>query len=277
MTITSVATIGDLRLTWSADEPVAISGVGQSGSVGRDGTELVQVFTTYEQRARTSQAYIRSAIGTRLRYQRHEIRDHGTHSEAFIDQADASSMLSVRTTIIRPAGVNAYRIHSVIRNDGTAPLTVTALNALTVGVGADQASLDGATLMRARSEWLAEDRWETAPLRHYLPHLSLPIHGQDGRGRMHVTSHGSWSTGEHLPNGFITDSVTNVTLGWQIETSSGWTWELCQLQSGAALTLLGPTEQESDFAAVLQPEGNLTVCPASSQSPTAAPPRRTRN
>lgn len=255
---TSEVTIGDLRLTWDSEEPVAIAQIGPSSFVGRARTELVQLFTAAEQRARTSQAYVRSAVGRRLRYVRHDRHDHDTYSELVIEQNDPATLLTVRTFIAQPTGVNAYRVHSVVRNDGASPVVLTAVNALTIGVGADQASLDAATLMRARSEWLAEDRWESAPLRHYLPNLTLPLHGQDGRGRMNVTSHGSWSTGEHLPNGFITNTTLNVTVGWQIETSSGWTWELCQLQDGAVLTLLGPTEQENDYAAAARPGEEIT-------------------
>ncbi|MCE0459464.1 glycoside hydrolase family 36 protein [Curtobacterium flaccumfaciens] len=260
--------LDNLHLTWADDQPVAISRLGPADFIGHGGTELVQLFTAAEQRARTSQAYLRSAVGRRLRYVAHERRNHDDRHELVIEQSDPTTQLTVLTSIVRPIDADVYQLRSTVRNDGAQPVVITALSATCVAVGSEHSDLDAADISRARSEWLAEDRWETAPLRQYLPNLSLPIHGQDGRGRFGVTSHGSWSTGEHLPVGFISNTSKNVTIGWQIETSSGWHWELCQTQESAALTLLGPTELEHSFSVTLAPADTFDGVPCAI---TAAP------
>lgn len=222
---------------------------------------LVQLFTAREQRARTSQAYIRSAVGERLRVVRHDERDAAGFREILVEQRDEVSGITTSTTILRPDDAVAYRIKTTVTNGSSSPLTLTALSGFSMGFGQSEEHLDEIRLGSARSEWLAENRWADVPVRDVLPRLSLAFHGQDGRGRHAVTSHGAWSTGEYLPVGYLR-AADGAALAWQIETSGPWHWELSQARDGGVLSVMGPTDLEHQFAATLQPGETFAGVPA---------------
>lgn len=222
---------------------------------------LVEVFTAAEQRARTSVGYVRSAVGERLRHRAHEAEGDGIR----IQQHDERTGLTVVTRIARltrEARGDAWRVVQCFRNDGAEAIVLTAPVTAGVGIGDEQADLDGLDLVHGRSEWLAEGRWSTVRLRDALPDLALGAHGQDARGRFARSSRGSWSTGSELPAGVIADPRTGEALAWQIESSSGWVWELTQGLSGAQLALAGPTDAEHSFARRLEPGASFETVPA---------------
>jgi alpha-galactosidase len=221
---------------------------------------LVEVFTADEQRGRTSQAYVHSAVGDRLRYESHEISGAGGDESLIVTQRDAGSGLValVRLTSATPG---SYRVETSVRNDASTAITVTAVSSAVLGFAANQDDLDQMTLHHARSDWLAENRWTADDVRTLLPRLDLELHGQDGRGRFAVTSHGTWSTGEFLPTGILVDDTSGAALLWQIETSGAWHWELSQGIPGAALSLLGPTDLEHQFAQLLDPGEKFSAVP----------------
>jgi alpha-galactosidase len=246
-------TIGAFRVCWDSTAPAAL--LSDVTGIGRRSVGLVEIFSAAEQRARTSQAHVRSAIGSRLRVIRVErSEDHGAEVLTVI-QRDDETGVEVSSNLRVAERSRAVRIHHVVRNAGAEPIVLTAVSSATIGFGSHEADLDAARLLTARSEWLAEDRWEQRPLRDALPELSLPIHGQDGRGRYAIASHGSWSTGEHLPVGVLTssDAADADALAWQIETSAGWCVDMSQGGDGAVMSFLGPTDLEHQFAQVLAP------------------------
>ncbi|WP_312173307.1 alpha-galactosidase, partial [Microbacterium sp.] len=73
---------------------------------------------------------------------------------------------------------------------------------------------------------------------------------QDGRGHATLTSHGAWSTGEHLPVAALVHRDGSA-LAWQIESGAGWHVDLSQGLEGLTLSLLGPTDLEHQFAHAL--------------------------
>ncbi|HWI30079.1 MAG TPA: glycoside hydrolase family 36 protein [Microbacterium sp.] len=246
---------GPFCVEWSADGPAALT-VDGSGWLGRTGTPLVEVFVAGEQRARTSQAYTRSAIGARLRVCEWSKDD----DRVALTQRDEKTGLLVRTVITAPAGTGAVRIESTLQNDSAAPLTVTAVVSASFGIAHSEAEIADVDVLLAASEWLAENRWERSPLRRLLPELSLGIHAQDGRGHFGQTSHGTWSTGENLPVGVMVHR-DGTAFGWQVETSAGWHVDLSQGRVGAVLSLLGPTESEHQFARRLLPGESFDAVP----------------
>ncbi|MFK4806237.1 MULTISPECIES: glycoside hydrolase family 36 protein [unclassified Microbacterium] len=253
------ARVGAFELHWSVDAPLSVV-MTSSTHVGRAGVGLIEVHTSAEQRGRTSQAYWRSAVGERLRVQGSHVTSDGDAARAVIVQTDAVSALEVRSTITAPQGTTALRIESEVRNAGREPIVLTAISSGTIGIGRSGTDLDGVTWGSAASEWLAEDRWRETPVRELLPDISLPLHGQDGRGHAGVTSHGAWSSGEHLPCGYLVRG-DGEALAWQIETSAGWHADLSQTRNGGVLSLLGPTDLEHQFAHELLPGESFTAVP----------------
>jgi len=253
------ARVGAFELRWSADAPASLS-VPTSTHAGRPGVGLVQVFTAVEQRARTSQAYWRSALGERLRVQGSDVTTDAEASRAVVVQTDAVSGIEVRTTVTAPMGASAVRVEHEVRNGGRDTVVLTAVSSATIGFGRSQDDLDDVVWGTAASEWLAENRWRETSLRTLLPDISLPFHGQDARGHAAITSHGAWSSGEHVPCGYLTRG-DGEALAWQIETSAGWHADLSQTRDGGVLSLLGPTDLEHQFAHELLPGEAFTVVP----------------
>ncbi|WP_211228569.1 glycoside hydrolase family 36 protein [Glycomyces tenuis] len=250
-----------IDLDWGADRPVSLVGIGGSAAFGAPGVPLVEVFTAEEQRGRTSQAYFRSALGARLRHVEHRRVDGPASEGVVVAQRDERTGLLVRTTITRPSGARAVRIQSAIGNTGPSPVLLTAVTTATIGFGRTEADLDGFTLARAQSEWLAENRWRTEPLRAGLPRIDLELHGQDGRGHVGFGSHGAWSTGEHLAAGVLADSASGEALAWQVEAGAPWHCDIAQTRTGGVLSLLGPADLEHHFAHELAPGEEFTTVP----------------
>ena len=265
---TARARIGAFELRWGPDAPASLV-VPTSTHAGRDGVGLVEVFTSGEQRARTSQAYWRSAVGERLRVQRSEVTGGAGATRAVIVQSDIRTGLEVRTTVTAPAGTAAVRIESEVHNAGRETIVVTAVSSATLGIGRAHDDLDATRWGTAASEWLAEDRWSEVSVRAVLPDIDLAFHGQDGRGHVGLTSHGAWSSGEHVPCGYLA-RADGEALAWQIETSAGWHADLSQARDGGVLSLLGPTDLEHQFARELLPGETFTAVPVAVSASTAA-------
>ncbi|MFF9563891.1 glycoside hydrolase family 36 protein [Leifsonia sp. NPDC014704] len=200
-------------------------------------------------------------MGDRLRVVEHRILEHDGHQELVVAQADPVTGLTAQTIIRRPNNTAAYSFQTTVINDSKSAVTITALSSLTLGFAQDEEELDHVSVSSARSEWLAENRWEQTPVRAHLPRLNLAFHGQDGRGHYGVTSHGAWSSGEHLPAGIL-QRTDGAALAWQVETSGPWHWELSQARDGGVLTALGATDLEHHFAVTLQPTETFTGVPA---------------
>ena len=259
-----IARIGGFTISGGSEGPVTLA-VGD----GHPAT-LVEIFTAAEQRARTSQAYVRSALGARLRVERTDVAQRDVDPDAVtLLQRDALTGLEV-TSVLTLSG-SALRVQHTLRGTASEPVVITAVSSVTVGFGAGPQAGEQYDLLTARSEWLAENRWHRRPLTDELPSLSLPIHAQDGRGHATLTSHGAWSTGEHLPVGALVHRDGSA-LAWQIESGAGWHVDLSQGLEGLSLSLLGPTDLEHQFAHVLGQDDEFLTVPvalAASSSGTA--------
>ncbi|WP_232333570.1 glycoside hydrolase family 36 protein [Agromyces laixinhei] len=246
---------------WSADQPAALV-VRDSPFGGRASVPLVEIFTAEEQRARTSQAYFRSAVGARMRVIAVSHEEDAAARRTLVSQRDATTGLEADTVISQPWGVSTVRAQTRLRNAGTRPVVITAVTSLSFGFGLSESDLDDVRLAVADSEWLAEDRWSEIPLRAVLPGVSLGFHEQDGRGHYGLSSHGAWSSGEHVPCGILT-SGDGSALAWQIETSAGWHVDISQARDGGVLSLLGPTDLENHFAHRIAPGDTFDAVPVS--------------
>ncbi|GAA4491895.1 glycoside hydrolase family 36 protein [Microbacterium panaciterrae] len=252
--------VGCFEVRWSEDSPAVLG--AENALLGRDDIVLVEIFTAAEQRRRTSQAYARSAVGARLRVIAVDDvapRAAGHGWTVVVVQRDPLTGIEVRSTLTAPASVTALRVQHELRNGGTSEVVLTTVASASVGFGAK--GLDGLEILLADSEWLAENRWHGQPLRALLPDLSLPVHAQDGRGRATLTSHGSWSTGEHLPIGIVHDRDDGAAFAWQIESGAGWHVDLSQDLGGATVGLFGPTDLEHQFAHRCAPGATFTTVP----------------
>ncbi|KJQ52659.1 alpha-galactosidase [Microbacterium sp. SA39] len=243
-----IARIGGLTIGWGDDAPATLAVADGHPAA------LVEIFTAAEQRARTSQAYVRSALGARLRLERAD----AAPDAVTLVQRDPDTGLEV-TTVLALSGA-AVRVQHTLRGTSAQPVVLTAVSSVTIGLGVGPHGGREYDLLTARSEWLAENRWHRRPLTDELPPLSLPIHAQDGRGHATLTSHGAWSTGEHLPVGALVHR-DGAAVAWQIESGAGWHVDLSQGLDGLTLSLLGPTDLEHQFAHELRQGDEFVTVP----------------
>ena len=241
------ARLGDVVFGWNGDGPATVSVHGSRP------VPFIEIFTAAEQRARTSQAYVRSAVGSRLRPFDTEV---GPDAVTIV-QRDERTGLEVTSSLTLSGA--ALRVQHAVRAS-TEPVVVTAISSLTFGLGENADAGSAYDLLTARSEWLAENRWHRRPLTDELPPLSLSIHGQDGRGHASLTSHGAWPTGEHLPVGALVDG-SGDTIAWQIESGAGWHVDISQGLDGLTVSLLGPTDLEHQFAHTVSGDDVFVTAP----------------
>jgi alpha-galactosidase len=254
-----------LSLSWGSDKPVGLTAlrVASAGEAATSGPPqpLVELLTSTEHRARTSQNYVRTAVGARLRYVDHQVSTSDGIDRLTVLQRDAASGIEVRSQFSVPTSTASLRVVQVVSNRGDEAVVLTAVTSLSLLIEMNKTDLSQWLLLWGDSEWLAENRWHEEPLGNVIPALNLPFHAQDGRGRFTVTSHGAWSSGEHPPGGALWCPSSGYALAWQIETSAGWHWELSQSGLGVVLSVLGPTDLEHQFAERLAPGASFETVP----------------
>ncbi len=70
---------------------------------------------------------------------------------------------------------------------------------------------------------------------------------QGGVKRISVSSSGTWSTKEYLPQGFLMNTESQKAFLWQIENNGSWSYELSEQQGYYYLRAAGPGESENGW------------------------------
>ncbi|SIM59830.1 glycoside hydrolase family 36 protein [Micromonospora cremea] len=247
----------------SPDGPVAISslsdGVRQSQSPATQ--PLVELLVAGEGRARASHRFSETAIGRRLAYVGSSQARDGAWCELRVDLRDERTGLTIETLFRSAEGVSACQVRTRVTNQGAAPVLLLGVTSFATGIGGYP--VDELDVIRADSEWLGESRWTRQRLRDDVPDLNLPLHGQDGRGRLAVVSRGTWSTGTHLPTGGIIHRGGGPAWLWQVEHNGAWRWEVGERLDGSYLALLGPTDIDHQWQHRVAPGESFTTVPVS--------------
>ena len=223
---------------------------------------LVELLVAGEGRARVSQRFSETALGTRLRYTGSARTKDGKWTELHVDMRDDHTGLVTRTSFRSVGGVAAFQVTTTVTNTSDKPLLLQGITSFAAGFA--RSRVEDLDLLRADSEWLGEGRWTRHPLRdNALPDLNLRLHGQDGRGRFAAVSTGTWSTGTHLPTGGLLDRRSGRTWLWQVEHNGAWRWEVGERLGGAYVALLGPTDIDHQWQQRLAPGESFTTVPVS--------------
>ncbi|GIF25563.1 hypothetical protein Ate02nite_82930 [Paractinoplanes tereljensis] len=224
------------------------------------GQPIVEVLAAGFGRAHVSQRSVRTAIGHGMRLLGRSESSDGSWHEQHIDQRDEASGLRSRTTVRTTGDTTAWQVRTTVTNDGAEPILLLSVTSLALGLP----PVDGLDLVSGDGEWLGEGRWTRRALRDGLvPDLNLPMHGQDGRGRVARVGTGTWSTGTHQPSGALADRAGGGAWLWQIEHNGPWRWEVGERLGGAYLALLGPTDLDHQWQQRLEPGESFTTVPVS--------------
>lgn len=257
-----------LILRSGTDQPVTVGSLDprhEPSTLFEPGPALVQILTVQHGRARASQRYGESAIGTRLRYTGHETGNDGRWQTLTVWQRDDETGIEAEVVFRAATGARALQAVTTVRNTGKESVQLQAVTSLALPLvsGGRAVDLHGLRLASGTSQWLGENQWTLEPLRSVLPDLNLGFHDQDQRGHLLRSSTSSWSTGGPLPTGALVDADDRWSWMWQVEHNGGWVWELSETRHGANLALLGPTDDQHHWLHLLQPGQEFSSVPAS--------------
>jgi alpha-galactosidase len=216
--------------------------------VGDPGVPLIALQADGEGTDWSGPRTIETSIGARLRYVWHEQSD----TELSIVVYDSVTGLEVTARYSLVAGVLRARVSTVNKSDQ--PVRLRRVNVATI-VGISRIG----ALRVGDQQWLAENQWRDLDLASALPDLTRSVHEHDPRGAFTLASKGSWSTDRHLPMGAIVSA--DKTWLWQIESNSGWSWEIGELDGDVYLSTSGPDELEQHWTRLLSPGQGFTTVP----------------
>ncbi|MEY9964796.1 alpha-galactosidase [Streptacidiphilus sp. MAP12-16] len=279
--MTTVARTGETSVLWAHRELGIQVLLGQDGSIRLGSPDqpwaslvpLVEVTATGHGRDWSGERFIDTAIGARMCHEGH-LTDHQDGWDRLrVQLRDPRSGLSAVVELRTRDKLPVLRAQVCLRNDGRSPLRVESVSTLTLGGLADAAGqLDGLDLHWADNDWLAELRWQQAPLRQQVVDLSRSAHGHEGRGCFERSSQGSWSTGRSLPIGVLADRRSGRAWAWQVESSAGWRYEVGEREHAAYLALFGPDEAHHQWNQTLAPGEEFSTVPvAVAAVPTGGP------
>jgi alpha-galactosidase len=255
---------GDLELRFVAEPggPVRLVGLlpGGSGAGGPVGDQpLVEISAIGHGRFPGGFRHVDTVLGAALRYVAHAVAG----GELRVVQAEAITGLTV-TSVVRTISPSSVQAWTEVRHDGDAPVLLDLVSSLAIGsVLADAgATVDDLDLVAGASDWVAESRWSTRPLREVgLVRIDRDLQHHPPRSRYTLTDRGSWSTGEALPTGVITSRSTPFALAWQVEHDGPWLHEIGETRTAAYLLLTGPTDAEHQWTLRLAPGETFTSVP----------------
>lgn len=224
---------------------------------------LAEVLVAGHGRAWSGSRSVGTAVAGRLRYAGHTTDRDGAWQRLRIDATDPETGLRVEVCFRSMDGVPAVQTWTRIRNEHSEPVVLHAVSSFVASAfsGAGD-SVDDVELHWARNCWLAENRWQAAPVRATdLPDLDLPGHGYRSRGCFAVSNTGTWSTKQALPVGVLVHRPTGRSWAWQIEHNGSWRWEIGECREGVYLSAAGPSDTDHQWRHVLEPGGTFASVP----------------
>jgi alpha-galactosidase len=208
---------------------------------------------------KTSRTLIASYVSGRLKYRSHaETAEDGARKLEVVSH-DAETGLTVTATLTIYSGIPVTRATSSATNDGAEDLRLTHIGPLTVGglTSSTRQWWHDWTLSYANNTWFREAQWTN----HSLTSLGLDDFGiielNQGHPTSHASfslqSHGSFSTGEHLPIGLLKRHDDRETWLWTIESPTSWRYEIGDYFDSIYVSCSGPTQHNHNWHVTLRP------------------------
>jgi alpha-galactosidase len=256
----------DVGVAWShaAAARLTMRLPGQSG--GRSSAQpLVEALVSGQGRSWSGSRYVATVIGQRLRYAGHGVERSGAWQTLSLTQRDDATALEFTSCLSVHDDQCGLRSVTRVHNTGSQPVTLHAVTSLVFADFGrkDSGGVDAMTLLRGRSDWLAEGRWVDSGLRAAgLPTLSHGGRPLRSRGCIEAASISSWPTACELPTAVIADTSTGARWSFQIEHNGAWLWQIGELADGLYLALLGPTDEHHQWQLELAPGELFETVPA---------------
>jgi alpha-galactosidase len=277
----SAITQGEPVASWSDDAldlriEVADDGVARLAAFAPAGTRearpsegcglpLLDVLLAGSGREWAGQRYSESVVGARMRYIGHALGEDGPWRTLELELQDSVSALRALVSYRCLSGAGVLRSSVRLSNAGRSAITIEAVSSFLgsglAGAGGDLADVE---ILWAENDWQAESRWQGRAFREALPDLGSQADGRS-RGRLAITSTGTWSSGTYLPMGAAVNRRTGHTLLWQIEHNGAWHWQVGEHAGEGAprsyLAVLGPTDVEHHWSVTLAPGESFETVP----------------
>jgi alpha-galactosidase len=265
---------GEIRLVAAADAPVRVVSVQLADDPAPWPADLVHAVPLVElalgaegrQGASPHAQHRRYRPSSRLRLVLHEATQVDGIDVLTVEQRDPETGIVATTRFEHRPGAAVFRATTHLRNGGAAPVTVRYVSSCTLAGFADQDILDAPErlqLHHARNAWDAEFRWRRTTLEDAgVVDIGRVGEGNDSSlGHFGVRGYGSWSTGDHLPVGAVTDTATGRAWTWQIEHNGPWQWEALDRKGRLYVGMSGPTAADHEWETVLAPGAEFTSVP----------------
>ena len=198
--------------------------------------------------------YMQNSPGIEMAYRDHRDYRNQLGRVLEIRTAHPASGLEVTTSFQFYDGLSLARCWNTITNGGPLAQGIEYLSSFSL-TGISKEGLmedeDKLRLYTPGNGWQAELQWRRERLsQRGFFHLS-----QEGNSshRIQETGVGSWSCSECLPMAMLENLETGSMLFWQIETTGGWHWEICDTAHQLALNISGPSEIEHHWWKELAP------------------------
>lgn len=224
---------------------------------------LVEVTAAGHGRSWSGGRLIDTSLGGRLRYHTHQVDREGDWHVLSVELRDPETGLGAEVLYRSPDGVPVVRSEVVLRNGGTATLHLESVSSLIVGCLADgRAAIEGADLLWAENDWVAECRWQRRPMRVTSPVLNDRVVYSNGKSEFTQSGRGVWSSCGRLPMGGLTDRHGGRTWLWQIEhNGGGWHWACGERDQLAYVALFGPNDTHHGWRHPLEPGDAFRTVP----------------
>ncbi|KAH3378613.1 hypothetical protein KXW42_005586 [Aspergillus fumigatus] len=219
------------------------------------------------ERDKSSKSLVGSYVGSRLRYQSHEIEKGADTQTLHVRLQDGRSGALVTSHLTVYEGFPVLRATASIQNGGDKDFVVTQLTSLVLGglsTGSERWWHEY-RLSVPNNSWFREAQW----VEHDLPSLGVDDCGVYGRPDEHwgslthysVSNRGTFSTEGHLPMGLLKHVSGKDTWLWQVENNGSWRWEIGDWKDSIYLAAGGPVETEHDWRERLSPGQKFTTVP----------------
>lgn len=254
-----------LEVGHGADEPVVLRQAesGEARMATRDVIPLVQVLTSDHGHALASSRLGMTELGQALR-----LTDFQTGSEAgrhHLELVMSTTGLDVVTRLSSFDAVAAFTAETTVTNTSDSPVTLLAVTSWSAPLGNHDDRPVGHTdwrLHRARSDWLAENRWDDVALTELFPRISQHLTGHRPRGQEAMVSTGTWSSGQWTPVAAVSSEQQGCAWAWQVLHNGAWRIELGEEYRDFEAALSGPNHMDHGWSRTLAPGESFTTVPA---------------
>ncbi len=165
---------------------------------------------------------IASSEGPLLKYVSHE----QTGNTLVITQK--TELVEVKSYFEKYEDTNAIRAWTTVSNISAAPIVLEEVSALILGL-ANKYENDGKNLYFTR--FIQSHQVECQPRRASFHDLGLFKGRSEWQKKISFVNIGSWSTKEELPQGIIECAKCGKQIMFQIESNSGWYYEISDLRA----------------------------------------------